>query len=153
MKFVVLIWKHWLPHSKDEYSNWMKYVKAGNVRNPQCVDKIRAATDAAHRILRRATAAVTSCKPCTLHSFTWLVPICLFASRFFFYLYPKLWKSLLFHWNPSKMTDLVSNSKKRIRSHSNETPFTVQSKHFINQHVMEKRDANKMKQIHGELQV
>lgn len=50
------------------------------------------------------------------------------------------------------MTEFLSNSRKRIRSHSNEAPFEVQSKHFINQHILDQRDASKMKQIHGKFQ-
>lgn len=48
------------------------------------------------------------------------------------------------------MADLLSsNNRKRIRSASNEVPFEVQTKQYINQHVMEKHDVDKLKQIHS----
>lgn len=47
------------------------------------------------------------------------------------------------------MTDLMINSRKRLRSKSSEQPYDIQSKHFINQQIMNERDKNKMKTIHG----
>lgn len=47
------------------------------------------------------------------------------------------------------MTEIVTNNRKRFRTQSNETSHEQQSKHFINQYVLDKTDQSKMKQIHG----
>lgn len=44
---------------------------------------------------------------------------------------------------------MVINSRKRMRSESDEQHFTIQSKHFISEQTVNSHDTNKMKQIHG----
>lgn len=58
--------------------------------------------------------------------------------------------SLEFGAKSCEMSNTIPNSRKRVRSQSHELPIVAQSKHFINQHVLDQRDATKMKQIHGE---
>ncbi|XP_053680611.1 uncharacterized protein LOC128731511 [Anopheles nili] len=41
----------------------------------------------------------------------------------------------------------VNANRKRMRSNDNEGCFSLQRKTFVNQHVMERQDTNKMKQI------
>lgn len=47
------------------------------------------------------------------------------------------------------MTDLMTNTRKRLRSKSSELPYNPQTKHFISQQIMEKHDKNEIRRIHG----
>lgn len=49
-----------------------------------------------------------------------------------------------------EMSSLSTKSRKRLRTESNENGVAAQSKYFINQQIIDRRDSDKMKQIYSE---